>query len=305
MCKKWVNVLVLMAAFFLVACQKESAETLLEPTTGDSSKVIARLSYGDSLFFPKNQTAAYTVLPVSKPNVSGYFKSIPVGLSLDSATGRINITQSVSGVRYKIFYLSAATALPVDSVKIVISGIDYYDDIYEIATTTNTYDTSFPIYNAKRSAVLPCGDDDEDGDGDLDDDDNGCVFDETDLNNDGNDDIAGVIQDKLLVDTKKGTIDVEASFHAGVFGSTNPANGVRKDFTFYYRLQDASNLALQKIDVRLYHYKRRSDIPQWLLNEMQVRSDYLANINARGYEAGRLIQYFSKRPPLIVVVSSY
>jgi hypothetical protein len=230
-----------------------------------------------------------------------------LGLNLDSATGRINVTQSVSGIRYKIYYLSSAANLPIDSVKIVISGIDYADGIYEIAKTATVYDTTFPIYNARPSLVLPCGDDDEDDDGDVDDDDNACVFDETDLDNDGNDDIAGVIQDKLLVDIKKGTIDVEASYHAGVFGaSSNVPNGVTKDFTFYYRLQDPSNLALQEITVRLYHYKTRADIPQWLLDELGKRQEYNGLVNARGVnEAGRILSFRAKRPPLIVVVSSY
>jgi hypothetical protein len=294
----------LLATLFMIACQKEATEV---PPTNPAIITPTRLAYSDSLYYLKNQVGNYTVLPVSKPQVAGYFKSIPLGLSLDSATGSISITQSVSGVRYKIYYLSSATNVPIDSVKIVISGIDYADGIYEIAQTPTVYDTSFPIYNARPSLVLPCGDDDEDDDGDIDDDDNGCVFDETDLNNDGNDDIGGVIQDKLLVDIKKGTIDVEASYHAGVFGaSSNVPNGVTKDFTFYYRLQDASNLALQQITVRLYHYKTRADIPQWLLDELGKRQEYNGLVNARGInEAGRVLSFRAKRPPLIVVVSSY
>jgi hypothetical protein len=300
--KRFLAVIVISVQVIILAgCQKEPTDQEPRPVTP-----AGRLSYGDSIFYYKNQTAPYTVLPISKPATSGYFKAIPLGLSLDSVTGRINVMQSVSGVRYKIFYLSSATKLPVDSVKIVISGIDYADGIYEIARTANRYDTAFPIYNARPQLALPCGDDDEDDDGDLDDDDNECIFDETDLNDDGNDDIAGVNQDKLLVDKKKGFIDVEASYHAGVFGSSsNVPNGVTKDFTYYYRLQDSSNLALQQITVRLYHYKRYADIPQWLLNELGKRNNYLANINSREFEAGRIINYFAKRPPLIIVVSSY
>jgi hypothetical protein len=303
-------VLGFLAALTFIACQKEVIEQ--EPLTpsnpnSNNSNNNPRLSYGDTLFFLKNQPGNYTVLPVSKPNVTGYFKSIPLGLNLDSATGRINFTQSTSGIRYKIYYLSLASNLPIDSVKIVLSGIDYADGIYEIARTANAYDTAFPIYNARPPLKLPCGDDDEDNDGDIDDDDNDCVFDETDLDDDGNDDIAGVIQDKLLVDIKKGTIDVEASYHAGVFGSSsNVANGVTKNFTFYYRLQDASNRALQKIDVRLIHYKRRSDIPASVLAELGSRADYLNLVNARTIEeSSRILSFKAKRPPLILVVSSY
>lgn len=321
-----------MALCTLWACQKTVIKDpqLLDneranSTQSSNSTANPGLSYGDTLFFLKNQPGNYSVLPVSKPAASGIFKSIPMGLALDSVTGLINVTQSETGIRYKVYYVGAnATAL--DSVKLVISGIDYKDAIYEIASTPNAYDTAFPIYNARPELVLPCGDDDEDDDGDLDDDDNQCVFDETDLNDDGNDDIPGVIQDKLLVDIKKGTIDVEASFHAGIFGSSNPANGISKDFTFYYRLQDASNRALNKITVRVYHYRTRSDIPQALLDTINIRNQISTAVNSRaiirpsnavsqanianqGYGNSAAIERLEfyeskpKRPPLIIIVS--
>jgi hypothetical protein len=314
--------------WLLSACQKTISEG--EPATDNEvtspgSTVTPRLSYGDTLFYLKNQPGNYTIRPVSKPAAPGYFRSIPLGLALDSVSGNINITQSETGIRYKIYYIGV-NGNALDSVKLVVSGIDYTDAIYQIARTPNAYDTAFPIYNAIPSLALPCGDDDEDGDGDLDDDDNQCVFDETDLDDDGNDDIPGVIQDKLLVDIKKGTIDVEASFHAGIFGSSNPANGATKDFTFYYRLQDASNRALNKITVRVYHFETVSAIPQALLDTLNLRSQISAAVNSRmisGGSAGRDLQqgqgskdsfgeslaYFDyyyrkpKRPPIIIIVS--
>ncbi len=302
-----------------IAQLEQTNETPSTPLASSSNSLLnPNLSYGDTLFFLQNQSGNYTVLPVSVPNSAGRFKSIPYGLSLDSTTGRINVTQSETGMRYKVYYVSTS-GVALDSVKIVISGIDYKDAIYEIAATPNAYDTAFPIYNARPNLLLPCGDDDEDDDGDTDDDDNACVFDETDLNDDGNDDIPGVIQDKLLIDIKKGTIDAEASFHAGVFGSSNPANGVVKDFTFYYRLQDASNRALNKLTVRLYHYKKRSDIPQALLDTISTRNNIATAVNSRisnsnlvnGNGPNSILEraYFSeyalkaKRPPIIIVVS--
>jgi hypothetical protein len=304
--------IIAIAAFAFYSCQKAQPDNIItEPeknVSNDATGSPKRLSYGDTVFFLKNQPGDYTVLPVSKPNKPGYFKANPIGLSIDSLTGLINISKSETGVRYKVYYLST-TEERLDSVKIVISGIDYKDAIYEINSTPNTYDTAFPIYNARPEIELPCGNVDLDDDGGLDDDDNLCEFDETDLNNDGSDDIAGVNQDKLLVDTKRGTIDVEASFRAGIFGSSEPANGVTQDFTFYYRLNDASNKALNKIKVRIYHFKKRSDIPQWLLDEISNRQ-YLSNdINARlvnnsTYFGARLgVTSKSNRPPIIIIVS--
>jgi hypothetical protein len=330
---KRLFVIALFSAFFALACQKEAAFSDADKNSEgeqNTSNLNLRLSYGDTVFYLKKQAGNYMIMPVTKPAGTGYFKAIPKGLVLDTLSGQINVTQSETGLRYKVYYVSPSGSL-IDSIKIVISGIDYKDAIYEIASTPNAYDTAFPIYNAKPAPPLPCGDDDEDDDGDIDDDDNSCVFDETDLDDDGNDDIPGVIQDKLLVDIKKGTIDVEASFHAGIFGSSNPANGVNKNFTFYYRLQDASNRALNKITVRVYHFRTRADIPQALLDTINMRNNIAQHVNSRmgdsqnGNPAPRsslqsregsggivttngffsFFEYQSrpKRPPIIIIVS--
>lgn len=306
--RKILFAVIVLLALGIVACQKQSVETPPEtntpPLTRDTS--YSPLSYGDSIFYLKNQPGNYTILPISKPETTGFFESNPQGLVLDSITGQINVTQSETGLRYKVYSLSV-TGERLDSVKLVISGIDYADGIYELQATPVAYDTAFPIYNARPELPLPCrsNDDDDDDDGDDDDgdddDDQGCIFDETDLNDDGNDDIPGVIQDKLLVNKNNGTLDLEASFHAGVFGSSDPANGVTKDFTFYYRLTDVSNKALNKITVRLFHFKKRSDIPQSLLSELNNRWNTVAEINSR--LMGRFIESKAKRPPIIIIVS--
>jgi hypothetical protein len=330
---KKLLVITSFSAIFAFACQKDAAISDADKNSTreqTSSNLSLRLSYGDTVFYLKKQPGNYMIMPVAKPTGTGYFKAIPKGLVLDTVSGLINVTQSETGLRYKVYYVSPSGIL-IDSIKIVISGIDYKDAIYEIASTPNVYDTAFPVYNAKPVPPLPCGDDDEDDDGDVDDDDNTCVFDETDLDDDGNDDIPGVIQDKLLVDIKKGTIDVEASFHAGIFGSSNPANGVNKNFTFYYRLQDASSRALNRITVRVYHFRTRADIPQTLLDTISMRNNIAQHVNSRtgdsqnGNPAPRsslhtregsggivtttgLFSFFEyesrpKRPPIIIIVS--
>ena len=263
--------------FLAYGCKKNKEENIdseQPETPANPLNPGPRLAYSDTLYSLSNLPGNFSISPVSKPNVAGYFKSIPKGLTIDSTTGNVNISQSETGIRYKIYYLSNS-GLPIDSVKLVISGIDYQDGIYELASTPVAYDTVFPIYNARPGLALPCSG------GDDDDDNNDCIFDETDLDNDGNDDIAGVIQSKLLVDIKKGTIDAEASFRAGVFGSTTPANGISKDFTFYYRLRDASNMALNKITVRLYHYNKVSDIPQSLLDTLSERNTMSLAVNSQ------------------------
>lgn len=309
------GLIVMALAVCLASCQKDTPpETPVEeppvvnppvnPEPADSSR---RLSYGDSLFFLPGNVPSYFIEPVSKPAASGYFKAIPAGLSIDTVNGRINVLASETGMRFKIYYVSAA-GIRLDSTKLVISGIDYRDSIFQINQTLIPYDTAFPVYNARFDLPLPC----TDGDDDDDDDGNECIFDETDLDNDGDDDIDGVIQEKLLIDPRRGFIDVEASFRAGIFGS-DPANGVNKDFEIFYRLRDASNMALNRITVRVFHFKTMNDIPAELLEELDIRRGLLAQASSRPSidpdRNGSLVSrdfFFenrSRRPPIIVIIS--
>ncbi len=299
--KKLLNCSFIALLALAIGCSKENAlpnnEAVASPPqrTITTNSQTGNLSYGDTLIYNHSASNDKLVNVVSKPAATTKFKSIPGGLSIDSITGRINITKSESGIRYKIFAVNAS-GLAIDSVKIVVSGVDYKDEIFEIEKTPNAYDTSFPIYNARPGLALPCSEDDDD-------DDMGCVFDETDLNNDGNDDIAGVIQDKLLVNNKTGTIDLEASFHAGIFGSSNPANGTNKTFLMYYRINDASGRALQKINIKVYYFNTKNDIPQTLLNELAQRNNQQLSVNARLTYTATYDSYARpKRPPILIIV---
>jgi hypothetical protein len=285
----WTIVLILTG----MACQKINSNPDTEDET--SNPPAGRLAYSDTLFFNHSITGDKFAPVVSQPVGTALFKAIPGGLSIDSLTGRINISKSESGLRYKIFAVNQQ-GLAIDSVKLVISGVDYADGIYNLDVTPVAYDTAFPIYNARPELALPCDDDDDD-EQDL------CVFDETDLDGDGNDDIAGVIQDKLLVDIKRGTIDLEASFRAGLFGSSTPANGSLKTLLMYYRLGDASNKALQKVQLQIYYYRTSNDIPQLLLNELNNRRNQSNEVNGRMTDSFEFQSFLKpKRPPILIIV---
>jgi len=263
-----------------------------------------RLSYGNNLFWVNHMQPV--ISPVSRPKSSGYFKAIPQGLAIDSLSGAISIPQSLTGIRFKVFLLNPL-GTPLDSTFVVIGGIDYADSIYDVDATPNVYDTAFAIYNANPALALPCSDSDDDNQ-------QACRFDETDIDGDGDNDVDGVSQEKLLVDEKRGFIDVEASFRAGIFGS-NPVNGTTRDFKMYYRIADGSNRAINAIDLRVYYYKKRSDIPQYLLDELQnrkrignrIRLEPSLQNNNRRINASVLTVDFEvyakpKRPPLIIIV---
>lgn len=288
--------LIILLIIGITACRKTTEAVDENNTTGNSTPPQnGKLAYADTLFFNHQLATDKFAAVVSQPAGTTVFKSIPGGLVIDSVTGRINISKSESGIRYKVFAVNQQ-GLAIDSVKLVISGIDYADGIYNLDVTPVAYDTAFPIYNATPGLALPCDDDDDD-EQDL------CVFDETDLDGDGNDDINGVIQDKLLVDIKRGTIDLEASFRAGLFGSSNPANGSLKNFTMYYRLGDASNKALQKIQLQVYYFRTSADIPQTLLNELNNRRNQSTQVNGRFTRTAEFETYLKpKRPPILIIV---
>jgi hypothetical protein len=304
--KIWVFAL---PAILFAACQKNLEDGFLkkEGNAISMNSSTPTFSYGASVFFLRPSGATYNIWPKVKPSVPGVFKAIPRGLALDSVTGRININRSLSGLKYKVYYTGPGSKL-LDSTTLVISGIDYADSIFVLKNTPNAYDTAFPIYNANKNLALPCGSGDDDNE-------NLCVFDETDLDNDGDDDIAGVNQQKLLVNEKTGTIDVEASFHAGIFGSTSPANGTRRDLKFYYRLNDASRRALNNIVVRVIYYNKRTDVPASLLKQIRDRKWVDQRVNLAPLpgqtmleiEESRYIMDFAsyskpRRPPIIVII---
>lgn len=294
--KKVIGWLIVVLIVSIAACRKTTETVADENNNNDSLQPQSgRLAYADTLFYNRPLSADTFAAVVSQPAGTVVFKSIPGGLVIDSVTGRINISKSESGIRYKVFAVNQQ-GLAIDSVKLVLSGIDYADGIYNLDATPVAYDTAFPIYNATPGLALPCDDDDDD-EQDL------CVFDETDLDGDGNDDINGVIQDKLLVDIKRGTIDLEASFRAGLFGSSNPANGSLKNLTMYYRLGDASNKALQKIQLQVYYFRTTTDIPQSLLNELNIRRNQSTQVNGRFTRTAEFESYLKpKRPPILIIV---
>lgn len=299
-------VLVLLLAYMIACKQADPALPKID------------LTYSDSLFF-KQVGTPYSIDPVTKPAESGYFKAIPLGLSIDSLTGRININESEGGVRYKIFYISTDQETVLDSVKIVVSGIDYRDSIYNLSSAGLIF--ANPIYNADPALPLPCTDDDDDDDDDDEDDDNDCEFDEKDTDDDGDDELPGVNNDGCKVDVDNGVIDLAGSFADGFLGS-NPANGTTRDFEFFYRITDVSNRSLQAITVRFYYFNSRADIPASLLAELgnrdaQAREVVLRNrdriiqqqlVTAPGIAGStdimriaREITSRPKRPPIIIL----
>ncbi|MBL7699079.1 MAG: hypothetical protein JNK79_13020 [Chitinophagaceae bacterium] len=298
--KKW-TVTAIAAVIILVAwgCTKTvsentDAESIAreDNATGPHTENV-KLQYKDSILYYRSAPKNYTVKPIRKPKVPGYFVPSPEGLVINASNGTIEVNNSEAGLHYKVYYMSM-TNEPIDSVTIRIAGIDYEDGIFEIANTSE-HDTASPVYEGADS-TFPCAR----GNGQ-------CSFNETDLDGDGDSDIDGVNGNKLQVNKKNGVIDLEESFNNGVFGSLTPPNGIFKDFTIHYRLDDPSQKALNKITIRLYHFKSRDQIPAWLIDELKRRKESYDAVDAPATQ-GNFIQsnlylLAPKRPPLIIIVS--
>lgn len=308
----------IILVFFLciLACQKSNVSSSKSAFTSSNDVLLTDspatvLSYGDTIFSASVVGNEKKIIPISKPSQPGYFAVNLPGLDLDSASGRINISKSESGLKYRVYYLSYAN-LPVDSTTIIISGIDYQDKIYNVGSDASEDKIAMPIFDMSPGLPLPCAS----ANG------TGCKFDETDLNGDNAPDVIGANNSKLIIDTATGAIDLKKSLDAGVFGSiaqSNPTamNGRKKDVSIYYWLGDGLTRSLKKITIRLVYYQSKAMVPESMTLEIDSRNQrYQTNAlsansgSGSGSSSLSSLQYYTtttlkpKRPPLIVIVSS-
>jgi hypothetical protein len=227
-----------VSAVLLSGCSKSLTHTGSDLSTGTSyqpSSIFttdASLSpfYGDSVLYVRGAgRSAYLFKPVNTLQ-NGVFVSWPKGLTIDPATGEIDVLQSEPGARYNVGFVSAATG---DTAyrQVILAGITYPDGIYDLSTSNTSLQ---PYFNADASAPGAAS----------------SVFDE--------EGIAG--GQKLMVNTQTGAIDLKASVEQGLFGS-QPRNGDSREISVYYRLNDQSHMSLLKTTVTVYYYNNFSDVP--------------------------------------------
>lgn len=107
----------------------------------------------------------------------------------------------------------------------------------------------------------------------------------------------------LAIEKANGRILLKKSIKNGVFGG-NPKNGDTKKLKIYYRLDDASGKALNKIEIQLHYYASPADVPQTLKDEIELKQQISKGGRISG--ADRLMRPVRKpRPPDIVIVGRY
>jgi hypothetical protein len=260
------------------ACSKSAAvdDSGINPSPNPNPNPIPSnvVSYGDSIFYLKS-TGTNIVSPLPM-NRAGKFIGFPKGIELDSVNGNISLSESEMGLRYKVMFVPSGTTDTI-STKIVLAGINFYDGIYRLSQGDSI---AMPIYNAKGVPYTP------------------GLF-GTGLNNsfdEGN----GCNSQGCAVSLVNGRINLAKSLRDGAIVSTHDS---QKEFTYYYKMDDASGKTLNKLKVKLYYYQRRADIPQYLWDILLI--DHAGTIlrNAQGRETANIQATARPRPPCIVIVA--
>ncbi len=237
--KRGITILILtvVTAGSFTACQKDgiAPDTPLKDTLPVTNNTT--LSYGDTIFYLQPLGSPKNIVSPKPLNKQGTFYAFPEGIELDSITGKINLEESEMGLRYKIMFVPKGTSDTI-KVKIVLSGINFYDKIYRLSQGDSI---AHSIYNASGVPFTPG----QFGAG------NSTVFDVG----------GGCNSQGCAVSITNGKINLAKSIRDGALPKIND---FQKEFPYFYQMDDASGKTLNKLKVKLYFYNTVADIPQYL-----------------------------------------
>lgn len=252
------NLLFATVIFLATSCQKASDNT-------DDPSGPYKLSYGDSILYMKPDGSGNIVYPTTQR--PGKYEGFPEGIEIDENTGAIDLSDSETGLRYKITH--TAIDGTITETKVVLSGITFKDHFYYLSAGDSI---ALPIYNANENRVLPL---------------TGSVFDEGNLANVGG----------CSVKTDNGKINLKETIRNGVFGFP-PRNDAQQTFEIKYRINDGSGKSLNKLKVLLYWYNTINDVPQYvwdILNDRTSQGVFL--------RSGITERVAKPRPPCVIIVN--
>lgn len=249
------------------------------------------LDYGDTLVFIR-PGQNYSIAPLN--SATGKYSSTPDGLALNTDTGVIDVNASETGLKYKISFTPTGSTQVCETF-LTIGGVNYLDGVFII--NQNQLFVS-PVYNGNPDLLLPCPDDDGTGSGSGDD--NSCDF-------DAENPTGELLEDLGFEIDSKGVIDLEETIDNGTFG-TIPVNGTILDVEMYYKINDESALALNKIPLRFFYYAKLSDVPKEVLDDIEEKRNLInesTNDKNSNFRISNTVRPPRKpRPPYIVIVAS-
>jgi hypothetical protein len=216
-------------------------DTLIPYPANPTPECSTAPDYGDSIVYPQPPVSGdYYVNPINNQGVDGTYLSWPVGLTMNAKTGAIDLTRSETGQRYDVAFVKSGTTDTCLS-HLIVAGAAYMDSVYVLAVSDTT---AKPYFNANPYGPPVCQGTQGPG----------CQFDYNNYaHNQG-----------IEIDQNTGFIDLQKTMKNSLFGLL-PINGTTVNTTIYYKLNDNSNFAPQKIQLQLMFYNHKSDIPPSLL----------------------------------------
>ncbi|MBC7915011.1 MAG: hypothetical protein H7Y07_12910 [Pyrinomonadaceae bacterium] len=281
MIKRLILILIVSSTGILFSCKKDPAgkgdpiPPVLPPAT-------EKLNYGDSVFYVRENISKYIIAPFTVR--SGRYVAFPDGLEIDELTGEIDVNESETGLKYIVSFIATQ---PADTLitTMVISGINYYDKIYNLSQGDSI---AAPIYNANNKLVLPGIND-------------GNVFDES----------GGCKKAGIVVDYKNAIINLAKSVR-----NQGLDTGSTEEVKLQYRISDKSVKALNNLRVKIYFYRDVSEIPEYLTDLLKERKGTILSASVpeqpfvqsfangiNGFSVSAVAQRARPRPPCIIVVS--
>ena len=250
---------------FAESCKKTVSNT--DPAPG-----VTFFSYGDSVFYQKNQSNDYIIAPTN--NLTGRYLSFPDGLDIDGNTGAVNVSKSETGLKYMIAFIPDGNK-DTTMKFITLSGINYMDGFYIL---TGNDSIAYAVYNATPGAMIPGLN-------------NGSIFDlGSNCNSQG-----------CTVNASNASINLAQTVRNGVFGST-PSNNDRHEFDMAYQVNDKSNSAVNKLKVKLYYFKTMSDVTPEAYDIINTRQGTIIGPSNTVPSFALTTSVAKPRPPCIFIV---
>lgn len=280
--KGWLLLLIAVFLGITTSCRKDSSA----PAGGGGINPGAyKLSYPDSVIYPLGEQVNVQIIsPVTAK--TGTYSAFPEGLDMDPVTGNINVHESETGIRYRVYFTSTDNSIK-DSTLLTMSGLNYLDGVYKINAADSVLN---PVYNAViGNAVAGVN--------------NGSLFDEG----------GGCSSNGCAVNVNDAKVNLAQTVRNGTFGAI-PVNGANKDFTLNFRINDRSQKGGNKTKIKIFYFKTINDVtPQvWALlngrNGTVINSFNNSNNTAiQGSTAGNITNSAltgkGRRPPCIVILS--
>ncbi|HYE56809.1 MAG TPA: hypothetical protein VD996_18310 [Chitinophagaceae bacterium] len=270
--KKLIPFLLLILVL-AVSCKKNNA--------GGEPGANYSLSYGDSIIYLQNTAGDYKVSPITP--MKGSYSAFPEGLEMDETTGEINVSESETGLRYRITFTPADGSRSY-STTVLLAGINYLDAFYILARNDTV---SRAVYNADLASAVPVSP-------------GKTVF-----------DIGGKCsREGIAINPQDGSINLAKTIRNGFFGR-HPDNDSREEFELRYKIDDKSGQSEHRVKIKLYYYDTMKDVDKKYFELLKEREGTLlwANNTTGGNEiisgvtgvngiSGRA----APRPPCIFII---